>query len=137
MYLNLIMEGAVKNNDNTIFFKKYNFIRFMTILFLIITVSKSANAESFKIVCNRWQDMYVAVFKRAKLHYLCTPAPYGWDCKIGVQCVEWKVEVDHDKFYSDIIKSFDIYKKDFTKYVIEMLDTVTLQKIYDPNMISR
>ena len=78
------------------------------------------------------------------------PATEEYECHVGSRCTQWSVSIDYralykemldtvgrsNSLYSDVVYGIDQNSTDFRDRIIKMLDTVTLQKIYDPNLMS-
>ena len=128
-----------------------NKLIFLMIMFSI--ASFDLYAATFSVTCTRWVDIEPLIYKAFKLHSGCYLEKYVNDgvsysdyrCKFGERCAEWRVTVNAESLfnelssgtlYNKVIGSILDNKTNFRDHIINMLDTVTLQKIYDPNNVS-
>ena len=111
---------------------------FLIVICFFAFLSNSINAQTINIKCKKSEWYTPHVYPRMKLNDLCYRAPESddWVCLLGDKCVEWEVTIDHNGLYNDMILAINNNSEKFKEYIIKMLDTVTLQKIYDPNFIN-
>ena len=136
---------------------KNYFMYLLTILF-ICGFYRSVNATPITVTCSRWETDWQLVYRAYPLNSGCYL--YGYEsggekytdnmCPSGLKCTQWSVSIDYralykemldtvgrsNSLYSDVVYGIDQNSTDFRDRIIKMLDTVTLQKIYDPNLMS-
>ena len=140
-----------------------NHFMYLSILF-ICGFYKYVNATPITVTCSRWETDNVLTFN--PFHTGCvfkreiregksgkgviTPVYREYECHVGSRCTQWSVSIDYralykemldtvgrsSSLYSDVVYGIDQNSTDFRDRIIKMLDTVTLQKIYDPNLMS-
>ena len=136
---------------------KNHFMYLLTIM-CIGGFYRSVNATPIRVTCDKWEVNWEMVYKSYVVNSGCYPVKYtsgGKEyvdvmCPFGTKCISWSISIDYralykemldmvgrSSLYSDVVYGIDQNSTDFRDRVIKMLDTVTLQKIYDPNLVNQ
>ena len=135
---------------------KNHFMYLLTIIF-IGGFYRSVNATPITVTCDKWEVNWEMIYGSYVLNSSCHSVEYTSEggeyvdvmCPFGKKCTSWIISIDYralykemldtvgrSSLYSDVVYGIDQNSTDFRDRVIKMLK-VTLQKIYDPNLVNQ